>query len=737
MFSPRSRHLAVLTALTPLIFTFGCGPRYSDQEIVGASQHLAHLYDLRNYERANLEGARWKDAGPRAYQPRAWYVLNTARFSSDDDLSDSTVAWGEAMVKVAPQDPWSWFALAGALNYHRSRGKEAVAATDSMIRLSSDLPFLRLRVDVVRDQVSDSASLALIDSLPPSVQSNSVMLVRRAVAEYYRGTSAHNDSLREAAMATFARARAADSTNVEAWYLAGAYLSNQRRMEEAYPLLEAATRLTNAPDVHRTLWQAIQGRRDLSPDEKKEAIKADAETFMQQRGDIPSTLQAVASIYKTVGLKDEGQAIGDKLLSESPNSAAAEWILVDRYRDLARDIYEEKQQTGKNDPVKQGEYRKMLEAFIARPTHAHKVLLGDAYRSLFMLNQQFLSEDSVVDGDYLYGLVQGMVDYEGINPHIIYGAGAVALADDSTHLEQAERIAREGIAEAKKKIDEQHDHGVYETEGDYQRSLGRYTGIMYDALGWVYFAQGRVDMAEDTLLHAVDLDPKNMTTLNHLGRLYERRARGDTASPYLDSAQAVLIRGAMVQNPGTNPNDAALKDLYEMRHGSPDGWEAFRADIEEIDRGRRRSEVVADREKDPEQMTDFALASLSRGQVDSKRLRGKVLVVNYWGTWCGPCVAEMPEFQKFHEKYRNDPGVAVVTIDNDPNPDDVRTWMTKHKYDFPVLLDDGYVSKAGIHAFPTTWFVDPTGRIDFVKVGWSESLAEEFGWRVEALRKGS
>jgi len=123
--------------------------------------------------------------------------------------------------------------------------------------------------------------------------------------------------------------------------------------------------------------------------------------------------------------------------------------------------------------------------------------------------------------------------------------------------------------------------------------------------------------------------------------------------------------------------------------------------------------------------------------VDSGRLRGRVLVVNYWGTWCGPCVAEMPEFQKFHEKYKNDPGVAVVTIDNDPNPDDVRTWMAKHKYDFPVLLDDGYVGKSGIHAFPTTWFVDPTGKIDFVKVGWSESLAEEFGWRVEALRKGS
>jgi len=734
MLSSRSRRSAVLLALVPLMFVAACGPRYSDQDIAAAATRLQHLYALRNYEIASAEGRKWEDAPPKAFEPMAWFVLSTARYSTDDSLSDSTVAWGEDMVKAAPENPWSWFALAGALNYHRSRGKEALAASDSMVRLSSALPLLQLRVDIVRNQESDSAGLALIDSLPPAVRDDPVILVRRGVAEFYRGMSTRNDSFFQAAQATFARARAADSTNVEAVYLAGAYLADLHRMDEALPLLEQAAKMTTAPDVHHELWYAIRARPDLSIDQKRAEIQADAEALMKAR-DLPSTLQAVSSIYTTVGLTDEGRKVGDRLLAEHPNTEAAEWVLVDRYRAVYKDIYQEKQTTGKTDPVKQAEYRKMLEAYIARPEHVKMVLLGDAYRSLFTLDQERLAQDSTVDGDELYRLVRGMVDYEGINPQIDYGMGAVALADDSTHLEEAERIAREGIAAGKKKIEGQR--GFYETDGDYQQAQDRMASTMYDALAWVLLAQGHPHVAEDTLLHAVDLNPKNLTALNHLGRVYERLAGDAADSPYLDSAQDVLIRGAVVQTMGKNPNVDALKTLYQRRHGGLEGWDAFHANIAAIDGARRRKDVLAARKGNPEAMKDFTLTSLTGGRVSSKAFRGKVAVINFWGTWCGPCVAEMPELQKFDEKYRNDPGVAVYTVDyNDPSPDDVRTWMTKHKYDFPVLLDDGYVTRVGVQAFPTTWFVDPQGKIDFVKVGWSASLEEEFGWRVEALRKG-
>jgi len=110
------------------------------------------------------------------------------------------------------------------------------------------------------------------------------------------------------------------------------------------------------------------------------------------------------------------------------------------------------------------------------------------------------------------------------------------------------------------------------------------------------------------------------------------------------------------------------------------------------------------------------------------------VVINFWGIWCGWCVKELPDLQKLHEKYAADPDVAILTIDNDQNPSDVPPWMKQRGFTFPVLLDDGYVTKVGVHAFPTTWFLDREGRKVFEKVGWSEKLLEEFSWRVEATR---
>jgi hypothetical protein len=91
----------------------------------------------------------------------------------------------------------------------------------------------------------------------------------------------------------------------------------------------------------------------------------------------------------------------------------------------------------------------------------------------------------------------------------------------------------------------------------------------------------------------------------------------------------------------------------------------------------------------------------------------------------------------FAQPQAGDADVAILTIDNDPNPDDGPRWMKEKGYTFPVLLDQGYVSQVGITTCPTTWFLDREGRKAFDKVGWSEKLVEEFSWRVEAIQRVS
>jgi thiol-disulfide isomerase/thioredoxin len=363
-----------------------------------------------------------------------------------------------------------------------------------------------------------------------------------------------------------------------------------------------------------------------------------------------------------------------------------------------------------------------LRDFIARPHHHNPRLKGDAYRSLYYE----LMDDPDVDPDDLLEVVEGMVEWEGINPQVVFAGGAITLAERTDYYREAEQIARQGVEEARKRIEGRRS--MYETEGDYENALNWMTGLMYDALGWVYFQEGRLDDAERELRRAHELYPKERKNLYHLGKLLE--TRGSVAD-----AEAFYVQGLAVQGRGENPCDVALKELYTRRHGSLDGFETYLAEIRDEERITRKKEILEARATHPQAPPGFELKTIDGEVVGLADLEGKVAVINFWGIWCGWCVIELPDFQKIHERYANDPAVSILTINSGDNPDEVPPWMEEKGFTFPVLFDDGYVnSAAGINLFPTTWFLDRQGRLAFEKEGWSQELIEEFTWRIEALK---
>src|SRR5207247_2469466 len=104
---------------------------------------------------------------------------------------------------------------------------------------------------------------------------------------------------------------------------------------------------------------------------------------------------------------------------------------------------------------------------------------------------------------------------------------------------------------------------------------------------------------------------------------------------------------------------------YKKNHGSMDGWTAYLDGLRDKERSVRRAKILATRDTVPKGAAPFRLPDLQNRLVDSDSLRRKFAVVNFWGTWCGPCVAEMPELQQFYDKYRSDSAVAILTISND------------------------------------------------------------------------
>ncbi len=132
----------------------------------------------------------------------------------------------------------------------------------------------------------------------------------------------------------------------------------------------------------------------------------------------------------------------------------------------------------------------------------------------------------------------------------------------------------------------------------------------------------------------------------------------------------------------------------------------------------------------PEAMAapDFELDNFAGGKTRLSDYRGKVVLLNFWATWCPPCVAETPDFVNLDNKYR-ERGLVILGVSLDQNPRAVlHPFIQKHKIEYPILLADRRVTNdyGGITSIPTTFLIDREGMIRKHYVGYQpKSVVEE------------
>lgn len=121
---------------------------------------------------------------------------------------------------------------------------------------------------------------------------------------------------------------------------------------------------------------------------------------------------------------------------------------------------------------------------------------------------------------------------------------------------------------------------------------------------------------------------------------------------------------------------------------------------------------------------DFTLASLDGGTVTLGDLKGQVVILDFWASWCAPCVEGMDHLQQMHERYANH-GAVVLAINVEETQEEVADFLEGRGYAFTVLLDlDGRVSDDyGVQAIPHTLIVDREGEVHYV-LGWSDEVEE-------------
>lgn len=122
--------------------------------------------------------------------------------------------------------------------------------------------------------------------------------------------------------------------------------------------------------------------------------------------------------------------------------------------------------------------------------------------------------------------------------------------------------------------------------------------------------------------------------------------------------------------------------------------------------------------------------------IDLASLKGKVIFINFWATWCPPCIAEMPSINSLHSKFKDNEKVVFLMVDVDGNYQKSDSFMKKHQYDLAVVSPASEIPPAFMQgAVPTTVILDPEGKMVYRQEGAADYSSAEMTEMIARLAK--
>ena len=130
----------------------------------------------------------------------------------------------------------------------------------------------------------------------------------------------------------------------------------------------------------------------------------------------------------------------------------------------------------------------------------------------------------------------------------------------------------------------------------------------------------------------------------------------------------------------------------------------------------------------------FQLSSNGGKQVSLDSLKGKIVLVNFWASWCGPCRKEMPVLEQLNRQYHNK-GVALLGVNVEPDSAAATDWLKATPVSFPILFDvDSKVSKLyQVEGMPNTVILDRKGNVRYIHRGYQPGAENEYLDQIRAL----
>lgn len=432
-----------------------------------------------------------------------------------------------------------------------------------------------------------------------------------------------------------------------------------------------------------------------------------------------TTLQDVQTGYKLIGEKAKGDSLENKLIEKYPESDIAMLKLYEESE-------QEKHFNKKLD---------LLERFITtdfEPTTFTKYYIQDAYKSLlkYYANQGKYEKAKKTAKEWLE-------DREPLFEHQIKSKNYLAVAQLFLEHENLLDVAMDYAQQALQQTNSDPAKTIKTNKGRVSAHLSKEKtqqvkaerkGNILSTIGQIYVKKEEFDKANQYFSKAQELSDSR-TVHKYLANYYLQTEKPKAAFEIYQDILMEIPTNAFYQK--------KLKESYIAFNGSEEGFGEETKKIDKVWKQKKVQELNKNRinKEAPEldQITD-----LEGNAVDVNKFKNKVLVIDFWATWCKPCLEFFPDLQNIYEKYEDNPDVEFLILNSgwQNTLEKAKTFRNNNDYSFPYYFDknSSTTEAFNVRGLPTTIFIDKAGTIQFKKLGLrGNNIEKSVSLRIEML----